>query len=400
MEHLERLEVILKTVERCNLNCSYCYFFQGEDKSYKKHPPFISWGAIQRLVTFLAEGIQKLHIKSVQIDFHGGEPTLQRKTDFDRMCQYFREYLGPLTELTFALQTNATLINDEWIELFSKHRVSVGISIDGPKVVNDRFRIDHKGLGTYDRTVAGLQKLQAAVLAKKIDGIAALCVINPKNNASDLYTHIVHELKIRQLDFLLPDYTHLNFKNEDPNEYGRFLCELLHAWVADDDPLIRVRILNSALSLLTGGKTYLKGFGPTLDKIEAITVSSNGNLSPDDSLRSGIPHLMNKYNIFSTSLMEFFSMPEMKEVIQASQNSPDICKSCCWENVCGGNALISRYSLENGFNNPSVFCSGLKKFYSYVAKYLIENGISMDKIKETLFTSLPIVQNRCIIESK
>ncbi|MEK7339484.1 MAG: XyeB family radical SAM/SPASM peptide maturase, partial [Verrucomicrobiota bacterium] len=209
------------------------------------------------------------------------------------MCQYFREYLGPLTELTFALQTNATLIDEEWIELFSKHRVSVGISIDGPKVVNDRFRIDHKGLGTYNRTIAGLRKLQTAVRDKKMKGVAALCVINPKNNALELYQHIVHELRIQQLDFLLPDYTHHNFVDEDPEEYGRFLCDLLDAWITDDNPLIRVRILNSALSLLVGGKTHLKGFGPSSNEIEAITVSSNGDLSPDDSLRSGIPHLMN-----------------------------------------------------------------------------------------------------------
>ena len=395
MQHLERLEVILKTVERCNLNCSYCYFFHGEDKSYKKHPPLISWNTIQNLTTFLVRGIRELKIKSIQIDFHGGEPTLQKKIDFDRMCQHFRDHLEPLTELTFALQTNATLINDEWIELFSKHRVSIGISIDGPKVINDRFRIDHKGLGSYDRTIAGLQKIQYAVQEGKIEGVAALCVINPKNNALDLYTHLVHELKIKQLDFLLPDYTHYNFRDEDSDEYGKFLCDLLHAWVADDDPFIRVRILNSALSLLTGGKTYLKGFGPAFDKIEAITVSSNGDLSPDDSLRSGIPHLMNKYNVDSISLAKFFVMPEMKKVIQASQNSPDICKSCCWENICGGNALISRYSLEKGFNNASVFCSGLKTFYNAVTKYLIENGVSIDKIKETLFASLSTDQEVC-----
>ncbi len=388
MERLERLEVILKTVERCNINCSYCYFFQGEDKSYKKHPPLISWQTIQNLTTFLIKGIRELKIKSIQIDLHGGEPTLQKKADFDRMCQHFRENLSPLVELTLALQTNATLINDEWIELFSRHQVYIGISIDGPKAINDRFRIDHKGLGTYDRTVAGLQKLQAAVYKKKIKGVAALCVINPKNNAADLYTHLVHELKITHLDFLLPDYTHCNFNNEDPNEYGKFLCDLFLAWVSDDNPLIHIRILNSALSLLTGGKTYLKGFGPTIDKIEAITVSSNGDISPEDSLRSGIPHLMNKHNVTTISLVEFFNTSEMKKVIHASQNSPDICKSCCWENVCGGNSLISRYNLENGFNNPSVFCSGLKMFYSAVTKYLIENGIFIDKIKKTLFTPL------------
>ncbi|MEK7339702.1 MAG: hypothetical protein AABZ92_03185, partial [Verrucomicrobiota bacterium] len=94
-----------------------------------------------------------------------------------------------------------------------------------------------------------------------------------------------------------------------------------------------------------------------------------------------------KYNIASISLSDFFTTPEMQEVNQASQNSPETCKFCCWENVCGGNALISRYSSEKGFDNPSVFCSGLKMFYISVTKYLIENGISTDKVKEVLLFS-------------
>lgn len=384
MPRLEHLEVILKTVERCNINCSYCYFFQGEDKSYKKHPPFISWETIQQLTQMLSDGIRDFQIKNIQIDLHGGEPTLQKKLNFDRMCKHFRTHLDPLTKLTLALQTNATLIDDEWIYLFSKHKVFIGVSIDGPKIINDRFRVDHKGRGTYNQTIAGLRKLQNASQEKKIDGVAALCVINPKNDAFDLYHHLVHELNIQQLDFLLPDYTHHNFINENPDEYGKFLCNLFHAWTSDDNSHIRIRILNSALSLLIGGNTHLKGFGPTSSEIEAITISSNGELSPDDSLRSGIPHLMNNYHVSSTSLKDFFDSPEMREVTQASRNSPDICKTCCWENVCGGNALISRYSSKNGFNNPSVFCSGLKTFYHAVTKYVLKNGISTNKIKDVL----------------
>ncbi|MEK7339485.1 MAG: hypothetical protein WBD50_04370 [Candidatus Rhabdochlamydia sp.] len=79
MQCLERLEVILKTVERCNINCSYCYFFHGEDKSYKKHPPFISWVTIQNLTRFLIKGIREFQIKSIQIDFHGGDQLSKEK---------------------------------------------------------------------------------------------------------------------------------------------------------------------------------------------------------------------------------------------------------------------------------------------------------------------------------
>ena len=386
---LDHLEVILKTVERCNIRCSYCYFFQGDDKSYKSHPPFISWEMIQTLTRFLIDGIRQLRIKSIQIDLHGREPTLQKKSSFDQMCHHFRNELGPLVELSLALQTNATLIDEEWIDLFSKHNVSIGVSIDGPQEVNDRFRIDYKGRGTYHRTIAGLRQLQNASKEKKIGLVAALCVINPKNNGLELYHHLVHELDVHHLDFLLPDYTHHNFTNENPEEYGKFLCDLLDGWVADDNPLIRIRILNSALRLLVGGETCLKGFGPTSEAMAAITVASNGNLSPDDSLRSGIPHLMNRSHISSISLREFFDSSAMKEVVHASKKSPKECRSCCWDNVCGGNILISRYSRSNGFNNPSVFCAGLKMFYAAVARYLIQHGVVPDQIRQILLRSRP-----------
>lgn len=384
MKQLDHLEVILKTVERCNLNCSYCYFFHGEDQSYKKHPPFISWETIEKVTQFLLEGIEQFQIKKLVIDLHGGEPTLQKKAAFDKMCHYFRDQLGGLTNLTLNIQTNATLIDEEWIHLFSKHRVFVGVSIDGPKTIHDRFRLDHKGLGTYDKTIAGIRKLQAAYQDKKIESVGALSVINPNYDAKELYRHLIHELNFERIDYLLPDHTHHNFGSQNPDDYGRFFLDLLNAWIIDDNPRIHVRILSSALSMLLGGQTYLKGFGPTSHTIEAITISSNGDLSPDDTLRSGIPHLMNKSNIASTTLAAFFATPQMQEVIKASQASPDACKSCCWENVCGGNALISRYSHENGFNNPSVYCSGLKTFYAAVTRYLVENGISTDQIKKVL----------------
>lgn len=378
MSQYDHLEIVLKTVERCNINCTYCYFFQGDDKSYKAHPPFILRSTIEKLTAFLIDGIKEFNLKHIQIDFHGGEPTLQKKVDFDFMCDYIYSRLNCLADVTFMLQTNATLIDDEWIELFSKHKVSIGISIDGSKDINDRFRVDYQGRGTYDRTVQGLKLLQEAYRRQRIDQVGALCVINPLNDASKLYHHLVHELGIQKIDFLLPDYTHDNFDRENPEVYGKFLCDLFHSWTKDDDPSVKIRTLNQALSFFAQRKAV-----PS-KQLPPITVSSNGDLSPDDSLRSGIPNLMGRSSIYSHSLSSFFSSCEMQEVMEATENSPDACKSCCWERVCKGNSLISRYDKQNKFNNPSVFCIGLKRFYSEVVKYAAVHGICMDRIKESL----------------
>ncbi len=320
----------------------------------------------------------------MSIDLHGGEPLLQKKKDFDFMCQYFKESFAHITDFRIAIQTNATLIDDEWVDLFHKHDIYVGISLDGPREINDRFRVDFKGKGSYDKVILGLEQLRKEKAGRKGLVPGVLSVVNPKYNAFKLYNHFVNELNVRNMDFLLPDYTYNNFSGENPDDYGRFLCNLMDAWAQDDDPSIRVRILNSAISLFLGNRTKLMGFGPTNpNENQAITIASDGSISPDDTLRSGISGLMNNYHIDDISLIDFFNTGLMQEIIIASQTLPDKCNTCCWKKICNGNRLLTRYKQD--FNNPSVYCSGLKMFYKHVVNYLLKNGIAIAKIEKTLF---------------
>lgn len=172
----KKLVLILKTAERCNLNCKYCYFFNGGDQSYKKHPPLISKGVVNQLVKFLSEGIQDLGIEHILVVFHGGEPLLQPIAQFTEMCFLLQSHLSPLTSIDFKVQTNATLISEKWIDAFSQFRVSVGVSLDGPKEYNDIDRIDHRNRGSYDAVRKGIHLLQEGVHQKKIpDILTYLC---------------------------------------------------------------------------------------------------------------------------------------------------------------------------------------------------------------------------------
>lgn len=143
------LTIVLKTVERCNINCTYCYFFNGIDKSFKQHPPYISFETIKKITKFLKEGSKDLNIQRVRLGIHGGEPLMQKKTSFDEMCNYLRDELEPDVKVTLTLQTNGMLLDEEWINLIIKHNIGLGISIDGPKEYHDKYRVDHFGKGTY-----------------------------------------------------------------------------------------------------------------------------------------------------------------------------------------------------------------------------------------------------------
>ena len=386
----QQLEVILKTVERCNIACSYCYFFFGGDDSYLRHPPVISIDTITKLVPFLRDGCKSCGCEVLQIDFHGGEPMLQKKKDFDKMCEILQEGLPDLKELRFAIQTNGMLIDDEWIALFEKYNVGVGVSIDGPENVNDKYRVDKKGKGTYQRVLQGIKKLEIAKSEGKIREYGSLAVINPEFSAKQIYRHIVDTVNIKQMDFLLPDFIHSSFDVHSQktgivaDDYGQFLCELFDEWVIDDDPSVYVRILHSTMSLLMGKNSSLTSFGPLSRKKFAFTIASNGDIFPDDTFRIldpsfTIPHM----NIAKNSLNEFLNCQTLQTLIEENKKIPNGCSECCWKNICRGGSLIHRYN-NNGFDNPSLLCSGLKKLYSHVTNYLLKNEISIETVQFNL----------------
>jgi uncharacterized protein len=119
-----------------------------------------------------------------------------------------------------------------------------------------------------------------------------------------------------------------------------------------------------------------------------ITVASNGDVGPDDSLRTLNLGLFSKHNIATSTLQQVLDSPERKAIAAAENTIPVDCKECCWKAVCRGGAangrLINRYSKARGFNNPSIVCDALQALYSRVAAYLLESGVPYEKLESNL----------------
>lgn len=156
-----RLEVILKVAERCNIACTYCYFFDPRNTDFESRPPLISVETIDHVAAYLLNAARRHQLKVIQIDLHGGEPLLMKRDRFDDMCRRLTRTLQPVVDLRISLQTNGMLLDDLWTDLLVKHGVFVGVSLDGPPEVHDLRRIDHDGRGTYVRVVEGLKRFQA-----------------------------------------------------------------------------------------------------------------------------------------------------------------------------------------------------------------------------------------------
>ncbi|MFI6774245.1 radical SAM protein [Nocardia sp. NPDC050412] len=377
------LSAVVKIAERCNINCSYCYVFNAGDETYRERPKIMGQDVIEATAQFLLDGCVSLGISNLLVILHGGEPLLMGKKEFDRMCTTFREVLTPDLNMYITMQTNATLIDQDWLEIFARHHVRIGVSIDGPKQYNDEFRVTFKGGGTYDAARRGIDLLLTAQERNLIPDISALCVINCQRSADVIYNHIVHDLGIRKLDFLLPDFTHDTIGAQDPRLYGKFLCNAFDAWIADKDPAIEVRILKSVLSTLLGGPRYVSVLGR--EAINVVTIQSDGTLAADDTLRAcGFEVMSEGDTIFDTTLQQFFTNDLMKRLSSDYQEKAQACQSCGWLNICGGGSLINRFKKENRFSNASVYCDGLRQFFSHVSQFLLTQGFGFSDISAAL----------------
>ena len=379
---MKKLGIVLKITERCNLNCTYCYFFNGLDDSYKNKPPRISFDTIDQLLRFLYLGIEELNITHLIIGFHGGEPLLYGRENLSDLCDKFIATLSEKVNLKFTLQTNGLLINKKWIDFFEKYKIGVGVSIDGPKEYNDKHRVDHNGNGSYDKLVEKIRLLQHH--GKKF-GI--LSVINPTIGGKIMYDFFTRELGINHFDILFPHLTHDSESEYDISEYGKYICDLFDAWVEDNNPNIRIRFFDSFLGQLFGKSRLIYGIGAvSVHSLPLITIRGDGDIGPVTGLMSTDPNTVTNIgaNVFNTTLNEILKNQIFQELVEAQTNMPQQCNECCWVNICGGGHIVDRFSTKNRFDNPSTYCNALKDFYAHITNYLILSGVSINKISKVL----------------
>ena len=375
---------VLKTVERCNINCSYCYFFNGIDDSFKYHPPYISDHTISVFVEFVKKAISSKKLEKVNISFHGGEPLMQKITSFRQMCTSIRAAISEQVKVVFTLQTNGLLLTNQWLDLLAEEQVHIGVSIDGTKEFHDKFRIDKQGRGTFDKVVEKLDLLSKHSYYKE-KGFGVLCVLQPGMEGNSIYTCLSKDLKTEAIDFLIPDANYHHPLNSENLWLGELLIDLFDAWVKDDNPNIQIRYFKSILGMFFKKPSQIYGFGPADNSYPIITVSSDGQLGPVDEIRSCSSDLMkDNGSIYDTCYSELLKKKNIAFVHNSLERIPEDCHSCIWKNICSGGPIVTRYSSQNGFNNKSFFCEELKIFYRHVTEYLLNNGFSLNQMNEVL----------------
>lgn len=362
---------ILKVASRCNLNCRYCYMYNMGDRSYLTQPRVMSKQIVDATVDRVRRYCAAVGLRDVEFIFHGGEPLLAGRQFFYDFVATAKERLLPSVTPAFNVQTNGLLLNHEWFSAFVDLQIGFGISLDGPKEINDANRIDHAGEGSYDRV---RRAIDSVVGSRDVEGLfgGLLTVVSLDADATSSYREY-RAMGVPSIDFLLPDRHHDSPPariERSSTPYADWLIDVFEAWFADNDPSFRIRLFENILDLLFGSPTATDYIGGTRNGV--IVVETNGGIEPVDVLKiCGDRFTKTTHNVLTSDFLDAVGDELIAYSLGVVNPLCDTCKVCELREVCGGGYLPHRYSARNRFDNPSVYCGDLTKLITHIRNRLL-----------------------------
>lgn len=361
--------VLIKVASRCNINCSYCYVYNMGDAGWSQMPTQISSETIKTIAQALSDfSIIEKHPFAVVL--HGGEPLLLGAVKLRHVLKTLRAKLPK--DSPIGLQTNGILITEEILDACSETRTTVSVSVDGPRRIHDIDRVGHNGRGTYEKVIKGLEILRKH---KDADFLYSglLAVVNPQSDPLEIY-QFLKQLSPPSVDFLYRDGNHSKLPvgkaSFSSTEYGNWFVKLLEIYLADLNPL-PIRFLDDIIKLVLGGFGTKDGAG--LTDYGVLVIDTDGSIAKNDTLKSsfsGADRFAQKWSVFTHSLSEVFNSSEYAEYHLSQQPSSSVCLSCPELKVCGGGMTLHRWRNENGYDNPSVYCSDQKLLIGQIRQKL------------------------------
>jgi len=353
-------QLLVKVAARCNIDCSYCYWFR--DAAVYDKPKLMSADVLHRLLQRIEEHVARHSLVDFPIILHGGEPLLWGIDNFNRIaeaCEAISSRTG--CEIPIAVTTNGVLIDDEWLNCFEAHNISVAISLDGPAQIHDIHRRTFQGTGTH----AAVERAARMLVSRDI-GVSALAVCNPAY-LPEQYVKFFAECGVANYDIMIPDAT----VDENPPSIASFYTGLFDLWLEANrsKPTVNIRIIGDMITALLGNNSPTEGVGHK--PVELCTVMTDGSVEAHDVLRiAGDGFTRTMFNIFEHAIDEVRNEPRWKAARDASINLCQKCRQCKFMNACGGGYLPHRFSKKNGYDNPSVYCSDLYSMFENMQSVL------------------------------
>lgn len=281
--------LVLKIASRCNLNCSYCYMYNLGDKTYMQQPKFMSEEVIDTMLARVIEHVKKHNLTAFAFGFHGGEPLLAGK-------QFFINFVNKTNALfekhnitpNYFIQTNGVLLTRSIGKLFNELKIQIGVSLDGTEEINDAFRVDHKGRGSYQRVVAGIHKLEDnrnPVTGKYRVGL--LNVMNLNCDPVELYYHYANVVNVESFDLLFPIANHRvgpYVPSKGPfskslTPYADWMLIMFHLWFNDkSESRPHIRLFDMLIKQVLGASASLDSIGNKDNGL--LVIETDGGIEP------------------------------------------------------------------------------------------------------------------------
>ena len=350
----------------CNLDCSYCFFLRKE----ALYPGDRFRMADDVLEAYITQLLAAHTTDEVTIAWQGGEPTLMGIGFFRRAVEIAERVKRPGVRLEHTIQTNGTLLDDEWGAFLAEHRFLVGLSVDGPRALHDHFRVDKKGRPTFDKVMAGHE-----VLVRHGVDVNVLCTVNRVNgdHPLDVYRFFRDEMGARYIQ-LIPIVERDNetgFQEGDtvtdrtvtPEQWGGFLTAVFDEWVRHDVGTVFVTTFDAALAKWLGLPGGMCVFAETCG--DAVALEHNGDVYSCDHFVEP-NHLIG--NIMSETLVELIAKPQQRAFGAAKRDTlPGQCLRCDVRFACHGECPKNRFTLTaDGEPGLNYLCAGYLSFFRHI----------------------------------
>ena len=368
--------VLVKTAGRCNIDCSYCYVYQGPDTTWRLQPKRMGRDVVEAVCERLVEQAGRQEA-GFAIVLHGGEPLLLSFDELAALLRGLRAHLSP-DRHPISIQTNGTLLSEKHLGLFSETLTSVSVSIDGPPEANDVARLDHRGESTFAATMRGI-RLLVSHSEREYLFAGTLSVIQPAVSPRHVY-EFLKKLGTPSMDFLLQDGNHDRLppgKSQfNSTEYGQWLIGLFDSYLADSSP-VPIRLVDDTIKLCIGGTSRKEGSGK--DQHGILIIETDGEIRKNDTLRAsfeGADQFSGRWNVTTTPLSRVLSSQEFVSYAGMQVPTCSQCAGCHLLAVCGGGMPLYRWSTERGYDNPSVYCHDHAAFIRHAVTRLREFGLN------------------------
>ncbi|MGA2268110.1 MAG: anaerobic sulfatase maturase [Bryobacteraceae bacterium] len=339
----------------CNLDCAYCFYLDRDADPYQGlSARRMTLETLERLVdTYLFYS----YPHSV-FAFQGGEPALAGLPFFTKLVELQKQYGRNGQTVSNSLQTNALLLDENWCHLFRAYDWLLGVSLDGPEEIHDRYRVGKQGRGTWKRVIRSVELLQK----NKVE-FNVLCVLSQANvgRPHELY-RFYRSLGIDGIQFIpLAEFDQqgnpLPF-TISPEQYGRFLCELFDLWWPDRRK-VRIRFFDNLAEALAGQKPGNCTMHETCDSY--VVVESNGDVYPCDFF---VESSWKLGNMVLDSWPEIARRARRHSFASLKTLAHPQCQACQYQSICHGGCPKFRHGPRARFEDLDYFCQAYKMIYA------------------------------------